>query len=107
VLLVLAEAGHRVPLDRGPTSLVPPSIGVHSGVHHQSMAGLPTARARGLPKRLPKLKSFQRPEENSEYLAELKTPANNSDDVTVQSLGPQASAGKGSPRLWAMSSSLR
>jgi hypothetical protein len=60
-----------------------PSIGDHSTVHHpRSMAGLPTARARGLPKRLPKLRSSQSTEQNSEHLTELKTPANNSDDLT-------------------------
>src|SRR5947209_18000918 len=56
----------------------------------QSIAGLPTTRARGLPKRVPKLRSSESTEENSEHLAELKTPGNNSYDVTVQSSGPAA-----------------
>ena len=36
---------------------------------------------RGLPKSLPKLRSSQSAEENSEHLTELKTPANNADDL--------------------------
>src|SRR5947209_11129736 len=47
----------------------------------QSIAGLPTTRARGLPKRVPKLRSSESTEENSEHLAELKTPGNNSYDL--------------------------
>jgi hypothetical protein len=38
--------------------------------------------SRGLPKSLPKLTSSQSTEENSEHLAELKTPANNSDALS-------------------------
>jgi hypothetical protein len=49
--------------------------------HHRSVAGLPTGRARGLPKRLPKLRSSQSTEQNSEHLTELNTPGNKSDDL--------------------------
>ena len=39
------------------------------------------AWTRGLPKRLPKLRSSPSTEQNSEHVTELKTPANNSDDL--------------------------
>jgi len=44
-------------------------------VRHELRGGI------GLPKSLPKLRSSQRAEQNSEHRTELKTPANNSDDL--------------------------
>ena len=38
-------------------------------------------RGQGLPKRLPKLTSSESTQQNSEHLAELKSPANNPDDL--------------------------
>src|SRR6185437_4048970 len=93
---VVAHAACRFELSvarcRDSATRAPPSCGQQPHAELRSKGRRPpnagravsfarAAAPRGLPKGLPKLTSSQSIEQNSEHLAELKSPANNSDDL--------------------------